>query len=88
LRIALAINYNKLWKLLIDRGINKTQLSQKSGVSSSAIAKLGKNEQISMDSMLKICKTLNCHVGDIIDYDPSKDVAEGEGEEAEQDAGR
>lgn len=83
----MAISYNKLWKLLIDKGINKTQLGQKSGVSSSTIAKLGKNEQISMDSMLKICKTLNCNVGDIIDYDPSKDVVEEESEEEEQDMG-
>lgn len=84
----MAISYNKLWKLLIDKGINKTQLGQQSGVSSSTIAKLGKNEQISMDSMLKICKTLNCNVGDIIDYDPSKDIAEEEYEDNEQDMGR
>lgn len=84
----MAISYNKLWKLLIDKGMNKTQLGQKSGISSSTIAKLGKNEQISMDSMLKICKTLDCNVGDIIDYDPSKDIAEEESEDEEQDMGR
>lgn len=84
----MAISYNKLWKLLIDKGMNKTQLGQKSGISSSTIAKLGKNEQISMDSMLKICKTLGCNVGDIIDYDPSKDIAEEESEDEEQDMGR
>ena len=67
----MAISYNKLWKLLIDKGMNKTQLGKESGVSSSTIAKLGKSEQISMDSMLKICKTLNCNIGDIIDVDHS-----------------
>ena len=61
------ISYNKLWKLLIDRGMNKTQLKDAAGLSSSTISKMGKNEQISMDSMLKICKTLNCDIGDIVE---------------------
>jgi len=78
----MAISYNKLWKLLIDKGMNKTQLGKESGVSSSTIAKLGKSEQISMDSMLKICKTLNCNIGDIIDVDHS---VEDEAELAFQD---
>ena len=64
---ALTISYNKLWKLLIDKGMNKTELGKESGVSSSTIAKLSKNEQISMDSMLKICNAINCNIGDIID---------------------
>lgn len=63
----MAISYNKLWKLLIDKGMNKTQLCQASGVSTSTISKLGKNEQISMDSMLKICKVLDCDIGDIVE---------------------
>ena len=78
----MTISYNKLWKLLIDKGMNKTQLGKESGVSSSTIAKLGKSEQISMDSMLKICKTLNCNIGDIIDVDHS---VEDEAELAFQD---
>lgn len=61
------ISYNRLWKLLIDKGINKTQLKDAAGLSSSTISKMGKNEQISMDSMLKICKTLNCDIGDIVE---------------------
>ena len=65
--IDLEISYNKLWKLLIDRGMNKTQLKDAAGLSSSTISKMGKNEQISMDSMLKICKTLNCDIGDIVE---------------------
>jgi len=63
----MAITYNKLWKLLIDKGMNKTQLCQASCVSTSTISKLGKNEQISMDSMLKICKVLDCDIGDIVE---------------------
>lgn len=61
------VSYNKLWKLLIDKGINKTQLKDVAGLSSSTISKMGKNEQISMDSMLKICKALNCDIGDIVE---------------------
>lgn len=63
----LEISYNKLWKLLIDKGMNKTQLKDAAGLSSSTISKMGKNEQISMDSMLKICKALNCDIGDIVE---------------------
>ena len=63
----MAISYNKLWKLLIDKGMNKTQLGVAAGVSTSTISQLGKNKQISMDSMLKICKVLNCNIGDIVD---------------------
>ncbi len=63
----MAISYNKLWKLLIDKDMNKTQLGIASGVSSSTISKLGKNEQISMDSIMKICKVLDCNIGDIVD---------------------
>ena len=63
----MAISYNRLWKLLIDKGMNKTELCRDSGVSTSTISKLGKNEQISMDSMLKICKVLDCDIGDIVE---------------------
>ncbi len=65
--IDLEISYNKLWKLLIDKGMNKTQLKDAAGLSSSTISKMGKNEQISMDSMLKICRVLNCDIGDIVE---------------------
>lgn len=65
--IDLEVSYNKLWKLLIDKGMNKTQLKDVAGLSSSTISKMGKNEQISMDSMLKICKALNCDIGDIVE---------------------
>jgi DNA-binding Xre family transcriptional regulator len=65
--LIVSISYNKLWKLLIDKGMNKTQLCQASGVSTSTISKLGKNEQISMDSMLKICRVLDCDIGDIVE---------------------
>lgn len=61
------ISCNKLWKLLIDRGMKKTDLKNATGISSSTISKMGKNEPVSMDSMLKVCKALNCDIGDIVE---------------------
>ena len=63
----MAISYNKLWKLLIDKGMNKTELGLAAGVSTSTISKLGKNETINMESMLKICDALGCDIGDIVE---------------------
>lgn len=60
------VDYRKLWKLLIDKGIkNRTNLIKMSGISTNILAKLGKGEFISMDSMQKICKALDCDVGDV-----------------------
>ena len=60
------VDYRKLWKMLIDKGIkNKTDLIKMAGISTNILAKLGKGEFISMDSMQKICKALDCDVGDI-----------------------
>lgn len=60
-------SYNKLWKLLIDRGMNKSQLLEKSGISSSSIAKLGKNKNVTTEVLLKICKALDCDISDIME---------------------
>jgi putative transcriptional regulator len=62
------ISYNKLWKLLIDKGINKKQLIELTGVSSSSIAKLTKGENVTTDVLCKICKALNCDFKDIMEY--------------------
>lgn len=63
----MAISYNKLWKLLIDKGMTKTQMRLQADISTTTLAKLGKNETVSMDVLLKICKLLDCNVGDIVD---------------------
>lgn len=63
----MAISYNKLWKLLIDKGMTKTQMRLRADISTTTLAKLGKNETVSMDVLLKICKLLDCNVGDIMD---------------------
>ncbi|EMF0466261.1 XRE family transcriptional regulator [Enterococcus durans] len=60
------ITYNKLWKLLIDLGMSKTQLKEKAKVSSNVIAKMGKNEPVSIDTLVKICLVLNVNIGDVI----------------------
>lgn len=63
----MTVNYNKLWKLLIDKQMNKTQLREKAKISSNAIAKMGKKEMISMETAAKICRVLDCDIGDIVE---------------------
>lgn len=65
----MAVNYNKLWKLLIDKGMTKTELRLATDMSTTTLAKLGKNETVSMDIMLRICKVLECNFDDIIDVE-------------------
>ena len=60
-------SYNKLWKLLIDKGWTKTKLRQEAGISSSSLAKLGKGENITTDILLKICIVLDCQIEDIVE---------------------
>lgn len=61
------ISYNKLWKLLIDKDMNKKDLKSAAGISSASIAKLGKCENITTDVLLKICEALNVHLEDILE---------------------
>lgn len=62
------VSYNNLWKLLIDKNINKTQLHETAKVSTNAVAKLGRNESVSLETLSKICVTLNCEIGDIVEF--------------------
>lgn len=59
------ISYKKLWKLLIDRDMKKKKLCELSGVSSTSIAKMGRNENVNTDILVKICTALKCDIGDI-----------------------
>lgn len=61
------ISYNKLWKLLIDKGMTKMELKDAAGVSAASITKLGKGGNITTDVLLKICETLHCHLEDILE---------------------
>ena len=61
------ISYNKLWKMLIDKNMNKHDLKELAGVSSASIAKLGKGDNITTDILIKICEALHCHLEDIME---------------------
>lgn len=61
------ISYNKLWKMLIDKNMKKSDLKDQAGISSSSIAKRGKGENITTDVLLRICETLHCRVEDIME---------------------
>ncbi len=63
----MAVSYNKLWKLLIDKGMSKTALRKQTDMSTTTLAKLGKSEPVSMDVVLRICKVLDCDVSDVME---------------------
>lgn len=62
-------NYNRLWKLLIDKGMTKTQMRLQAGISTNILAKMGKHEPVSMDSLAKIATALNCGFDDIVEIE-------------------
>ena len=61
------ISYNKLWKLLIDKNMNKQALREACGISSASIAKLGKGDNITTEVLLRICEALDCDISDIME---------------------
>ena len=61
-------SYNKLWKLLIDKNMTKSELTKAIGISSSTMAKMGKNENVSLEAIDKICALLECDINDILEY--------------------
>ena len=63
----MGISYNKLFKLLIDKNMKKTELIKLADISSSTLAKLSKNETVSMDVILRLCQVLKCDIGDIVE---------------------
>lgn len=67
----MTISYNKLWKLLIDKKIKKTQLRLETGISSNALAKLGKNESVQVEVLAKICNYLQCNIDEIVEFLPN-----------------
>ena len=64
------MSYNKLWKLLIDKGMKKSDLRKNAGISSSSLAKLTKGENVTTEVLVKICNELNCDVADIMEFIP------------------
>ena len=70
------VNYNKLFKLLIDKELKKTEFAKAAGISANTMAKLSHNETVSMDIIVKICRYLKCSVDDIMDVLPETRVKE------------
>lgn len=64
----MAFSYNKLWKLLIDKNMNKVALRDAIDITPATLAKLSKNQQVNMNVLARICKELKCNIGDIVDY--------------------
>ena len=77
--MAKEISYDKLWKLLIDKKMNRTELKNKSGISTASLAKLGKGENLTTAVLLKICNTLDRNISDIMDVVEAEDEMVGEG---------
>ncbi len=67
------ISYDKLWKMLIDKKMTRTDLKDISGISFNVLARMGKSEFVSMESLFKICSTLHCNIGDIVDFLPESE---------------
>ena len=66
----MAVNYNKLWKMMIDKKMSKTELTHLAGISTNAMAKLGKNEDVRVNILEKQCNTLDCQLYDIVEFIP------------------
>lgn len=67
------VSYNKLWKLLIDKNMNKMELRKQAGLSTGTLAKLGRNESVTTKVLMKICEELKCDVSDIMEFIPDTD---------------
>lgn len=66
------ISYKKLWKVLIDKDMKKKDLQAAAGISWASVTKLSKGESVSMKVLMKVCKTLECNIGDIMDLIPEE----------------
>lgn len=64
----MAVSYNKLWKLLIDKNMKKVDLRDAVGMSTNTLAKLGRNEYVAMEVMDRICSYLHCDIGDVMEF--------------------
>ena len=67
------VSYKKLWKLLIDKDMMKKDLQEAAGISWASVTKLSKGETVSMEVLMKVCKALNCDIGDIMELIPEEE---------------
>lgn len=72
----MAIGYNKLWKRLIDENMMKVDLRDRAGITTNALAKLGKNEHVSTSTLEKVCNVLHCNIEDIMEFVPDEEREE------------
>lgn len=70
--MAMEVSYKKLWKVLIDKDMKKKDLQATAGISWASVTKLSKGETVSMEVLMKICKVLDCNIGDIMDLIPDQ----------------
>lgn len=70
------VSYKKLWKILIDKDMKKKDLQAEAGISWASVTKLSKGETVSMEVLMKVCKTLNCDIGDIVELIPTEKDAD------------
>lgn len=73
-------SYKKLWHILLDRDMSRSQLRKKAGISTNALAKLGKDESLPLETLEKVCAALNCTLDDILEYVPDKNTDGGGGQ--------
>ena len=66
------MNYNKLWKLMIDKNLSKTELTHLAGISTNAMAKLGRNEDVRVNVLEKLCTSLDCKLDDIVEFEAER----------------
>ena len=71
--IIVEVSYKKLWKILIDKDMKKKDLQASAGISWASVTKLSKGERVSMEVLMKVCKTLNCDIGDIVKLIPTEE---------------
>jgi len=67
------LDYNKLWKLMIDKKINKTELCKQAKISTNAMAKMGRNESVPLETLVKVCTVLECDLNDIVEIKREED---------------
>lgn len=75
------VSYKKLWKVLIDKDMLKKDLQSSAGISWASVTKMSKGENVSMEVLMKVCKALNCDVGDIMEFVEAADVIADDKEE-------
>lgn len=64
----MAVSYNKLWKQMIDKGMNKSDLRELTGIGTNTLAKLSKNQLVSMEVLMKLCEKLDCDISDVCEF--------------------